>query len=147
VRLGTSYFGPPPLPYVPGAQGVGVIEEGGRWPAGQRSGSAATRHAARRRRHGQWCVAAEESIRPLPDGVSDDLAAALGLSAIAAWTALSWRPGCSPASTCSSSVPAGRSAGRRAGRAAARAARVVAACRDAHGRAGLPNSAPTRSPT
>ena len=24
---GTSYFGPPPLPYVPGVQGVGVVEQ------------------------------------------------------------------------------------------------------------------------
>ena len=24
---GTSYFGPPPLPYVPGVQGVGIVAE------------------------------------------------------------------------------------------------------------------------
>src|SRR6266542_2626828 len=94
---GTSYFGPPPLPYVPGAQGVGVIEEAGRWPAGQRVWFSCD--AGMRPGDGamaQWCVAAEESIQPLPDGVSDDLAAALGLSAIAAWTALSWRAGLQP---------------------------------------------------
>src|SRR5918993_5643600 len=25
---GTSYFGPPPLPYVPGVQGVGIVRSG-----------------------------------------------------------------------------------------------------------------------
>ena len=33
---GTSYFGPPPLPYVPGVQGVGTIVAGGDLPAGTR---------------------------------------------------------------------------------------------------------------
>jgi NADPH:quinone reductase-like Zn-dependent oxidoreductase len=33
---GTSYFGPPALPYVPGTQGVGVVAESDTLPAGQR---------------------------------------------------------------------------------------------------------------
>src|SRR5690349_24205123 len=40
---GVSYFGAPTLPYVPGTQGVGVIEQADALPAGQRvwfSGSA-----------------------------------------------------------------------------------------------------------
>jgi NADPH:quinone reductase-like Zn-dependent oxidoreductase len=38
-----------------------------------------------------YCVVAETALLALPDGVADDLAAALGLSAIAAWMALTWR--------------------------------------------------------
>jgi NADPH:quinone reductase-like Zn-dependent oxidoreductase len=44
----------------------------------------------------ELCVAREDSVVPLPAAVSDDLAAALGLSAIAAWMTLSWRGGLKP---------------------------------------------------
>jgi len=134
---GTSYFGPPPLPYVPGAQGVGVIEQGDRWPPGQRVWFSCD--AGMRPGDGAmapWCVAAEESIQPLPDGVSDDLAAALGLSAIAAWTALSWRARLQPGEhvlVLGASGTVGQ-VGVQAARLLG-AGRVVAACRDAHGRA------------
>ena len=33
---GTSYFGAPPVPYAPGVQGVGIIEESDTLPTGQR---------------------------------------------------------------------------------------------------------------
>lgn len=134
---GTSYFGPPPLPYVPGAQGVGVIEEGDRWPPGQRVWFSCD--AGMQPGDGAmapWCVVAEESIQPLPDGVSDDLAAVLGLSAIAAWTALSWRAGLQPGEhvlVLGASGTVGQ-VGVQAARLLG-AGRVVAACRDAHGRA------------
>lgn len=89
---GRSYFGPPQLPYVPGVQGVGRVEEGEAFTPGQRvwfscdagmkpgDGSMAA-----------FCAVEESALLPLPDGVSDDLVAALGLSAIAAWMALTWR--------------------------------------------------------
>ncbi len=89
---GTSYFGPPHLPYVPGTQGVGIVEESEALTPGQRvwfscdagmkpgDGSMA-----------QYCVINEAAALVLPDQVEDDLAAALGLSAIAAWMALTWR--------------------------------------------------------
>ena len=89
---GTSYFGAPPLPYVPGTQGVGAVVEGDALAPGQRvwfpcdagmkpgDGSMA-----------QHCVIQEASALTLPDDVADDLVAALGLSAIAAWMALTWR--------------------------------------------------------
>jgi NADPH:quinone reductase-like Zn-dependent oxidoreductase len=38
-----------------------------------------------------YCVADESAALTLPDNVPDDLVAALGLSAIAAWMALTWR--------------------------------------------------------
>jgi len=81
---GTSYFGPPALPYVPGVSGVGVRDDGTRvWfstGAGMRPGDGSLAEAA----------VAEETV-PLPAGVPDAVAAALGLSAIAAWMALTWK--------------------------------------------------------
>jgi NADPH:quinone reductase-like Zn-dependent oxidoreductase len=89
---GTSYFGVPATPYVPGGQGVGVVEAsdtyavGARvWfytPAGMRpaDGSLA-----------ELCLAPDEDVVPLEASVPDELAAALGLSGVAAWMALSWR--------------------------------------------------------
>jgi NADPH:quinone reductase-like Zn-dependent oxidoreductase len=85
---GTSYFGAPPLPYVPGVQGVGVLD--GRrvfftTQAGMAPGDGSlAEHAV-----------GEDPI-PLPDGVPDELVAALGLSAVAAWMALTWRAGLRP---------------------------------------------------
>ena len=89
---GTSYFGVPPTPYVPGGQGVGVVEAsesyavGSRvWfytPAGMRpaDGSLA-----------ELCLVPDGDVVPLEASVPDELAAALGLSGVAAWMALSWR--------------------------------------------------------
>jgi len=89
---GTSYFGAPRVPYIPGVQGIGIVMESDILVPGQRiwftcdagikpgDGSMA-----------QYCVIDESSALALPDQVDDDLAAALGLSAIAAWMALTWR--------------------------------------------------------
>ncbi len=89
---GKSYFGAPPLPYIPGVQGVGVVVEGEALAPGARvwfpcdagmkpgDGSMAA-----------YAVTDESAALPLPDDVADDLVAALGLSAIAAWMALTWR--------------------------------------------------------
>jgi NADPH:quinone reductase-like Zn-dependent oxidoreductase len=85
---GTSYFGPPALPYVPGVSGVGVGDDGTRvWfntGAGMRPGDGSLAEAA---------VVDDAETVPLPAGVPDPLAAALGLSAVAAWMALTWRGG------------------------------------------------------
>lgn len=89
---GRSYFGPPQLPYIPGVQGVGEVVEAETLAPGQRvwfpcdagmkpgDGSMAA-----------YCVIDESAALTLPDNVADDLVAALGLSAIAAWMALTWR--------------------------------------------------------
>jgi NADPH:quinone reductase-like Zn-dependent oxidoreductase len=83
---GTSYFGPPQLPYVPGVQGVGVLDSGARvfftTDAGMKPGDGSLAEHA---------VAAETDVVPLTRAVPDDLVAALGLSAVAAWMALTWR--------------------------------------------------------
>ncbi|MFD9704457.1 zinc-binding alcohol dehydrogenase family protein [Lentzea sp. NPDC059081] len=82
---GTSYFGVPTTPYVPGVQGVGTVDGRAVWfptTAGMApgDGSMATRALAR-----------QEDLVFLPDGVDPVAMAALGLSAVAAHTALTWR--------------------------------------------------------
>lgn len=91
---GTSYFGPPALPYVPGVQGVGRVDRSSRLPAGSRvfvSSSAGM--APGDGTMAELCVVGEDDLVPLEDGVADDAVAAIGLSGIAAWMALTWRAG------------------------------------------------------
>jgi NADPH:quinone reductase len=134
---GTSYFGAPALPYVPGTQGVGVVEAADGLPAGRRVWFSAT--AGMRPGDGamaQWCAVPRAAVLPVPDEVSDDLAAALGLSAIAAWMALTWRGGMQRGENVLV-LGASGNVGQIAVQAARLlgAGRVVAACRDPHGRA------------
>ncbi|MBV9832562.1 MAG: zinc-binding dehydrogenase [Marmoricola sp.] len=82
---GTSYFGVPITPYVPGVQGVGTV--GGRpvWfatSAGMAPGDGSMAEQA---------VVATSDVVELPDGVDPMAMAALGLSAVAAHQALTWR--------------------------------------------------------
>ncbi len=95
---GTSYFGCPAMPYVPGVQGVGIVEQGaGRilpgtpvWfatSAGMAPGDGSMRGIV---------AVAEHDVVPLPEGVDPVLLAALGLSAVAAEMALTWRGGLAP---------------------------------------------------
>jgi NADPH:quinone reductase len=89
---GRSYFGPPQLPYIPGVQGVGTVMEAETLTPGQRvwfscdagmkpgDGSMAA-----------FCAIDESAALSLPEGIAEDLVAALGLSAIAAWMGLTWR--------------------------------------------------------
>jgi NADPH2:quinone reductase len=82
---GTSYFGVPDTPYVPGVQGVGTVDGQAFWfptTAGMRPGDGSMAATV--------AVPAEDLV-PLPDGVDPVLMAALGLSAVAAHMALSWR--------------------------------------------------------
>jgi len=94
---GTSYFGEPATPYVPGVQGVGVVESAQTVPVGTSvwfptsagmapgDGSIAER-----------VVVAETDLVALSGAVDEQHLAALGLSAIAAWTALLLRGGLQP---------------------------------------------------
>ena len=134
---GTSYFGAPALPYVPGTQGVGTVAEGDIAAAGQRVWFSSTAGMAPGDGSlAEFCVVPETAMLPLPDGVSDDLAAALGLSAVAAWMALSWRGQLRPGEHVLV-LGASGNVGQIAVQAARLlgAGRVVAACRDPHGRA------------
>jgi NADPH:quinone reductase len=97
---GTSYFGAPAVPYVPGVQGVGMIAEESAarrrddlpvgtpvWfatSAGMAPGDGSMR---------AFATAAEHDVVPLPEDADPVLVAALGLSAVAAWMALTLRGG------------------------------------------------------
>jgi len=90
---GTSYFGVPPTPYVPGVQGVGLVLEGNLpkgtpvWfatSAGMQPGDGSMRAVA---------AVPEHDVVALPPGADPVLVAALGLSAVAAWMALTFRGG------------------------------------------------------
>jgi NADPH2:quinone reductase len=125
---GTSYFGVPATPYVPGVQGVGTIDGRAVWfptTAGMTvgDGSMAAKTLAR-----------NEDLVFLPDGVDPAPMAALGLSAVAAHMALTWR-GELAAGECVIVLGAG-AVGQAAIQLArlAGAGRVVAAARSEAGR-------------
>lgn len=98
IASGSFPAGSPPLPYVPGIEGVGSIVESDRFPAGTRvwasgrglgvaaDGTFATRFAA-----------SEDVLVEVPAEADDLLAAALGVVGLAAWMPLTWaaplRPG------------------------------------------------------
>jgi NADPH:quinone reductase-like Zn-dependent oxidoreductase len=82
ISAGRFYAGKPPLPSVAGREGVGTLD-------GRRVyfdspvfpfGSMAER-----------TLIDASSAYPIPDGVEDGVAIALGVSGLAAWLALSWR--------------------------------------------------------
>lgn len=91
---GTSYFGEPATPYVPGVQGVGTVRSSARLAAGTRvwfptSAGMAPGDGGM----AELAVVADDELVPVTGAVPDVQLAALGLSAIAAWTALLLRGG------------------------------------------------------
>jgi NADPH:quinone reductase-like Zn-dependent oxidoreductase len=131
---GTSYFGRPETPYVPGVQGVGVVEQGtDAIPAGTPVWFATS--AGMQPGHGSmraFAAVPEQDVVPLPADADPVLVAALGLSAVAAWMALTWRGELAPGETAlvlGASGVVGQ-AGVQLARAAG-AARVVAVARSA----------------
>jgi NADPH:quinone reductase-like Zn-dependent oxidoreductase len=97
---GQSYFGPPRLPYVPGVQGVGVIEESETIAAGTPVWFATSAGMAPGDGSlAELVVAPDADVIPLADGIPAELVAALGLSAIAAWRAVTATGGLQPGET------------------------------------------------
>jgi NADPH:quinone reductase-like Zn-dependent oxidoreductase len=89
---GTSYFGVPRTPYVPGGQGVGTVESSATFEPGSRVWFFAT--AGMKPGDGslaELCAVPDVDVVPISADVPDPLAAALGLSGVAAWMALTWR--------------------------------------------------------
>ncbi len=133
---GKSYFGAPQLPYIPGTQGVGIVMEADVLTPGQRVWF--TCDAGMKPGDGSmalFCIIDESSALVLPDEVDTDLAAALGLSAIAAWMALTWRGHLQPGEQVLV-LGASGAVGQVAVQAARLlgAGRVIAASRDEKGR-------------
>ncbi len=89
---GTSYFGVPAMPYVPGVQGVGIVEQSEQLRLGTRVWfSTSAGMVPGDGGLAEFCSVADDDVVPIEADVPDSLAAALGLSAIAAWMALSSR--------------------------------------------------------
>ncbi|HET6529868.1 MAG TPA: zinc-binding alcohol dehydrogenase family protein [Actinoplanes sp.] len=88
---GTSYFGAPATPYIPGVQGVGELDDGSAvWfatTAGMRPGDGSM---------AEYAVVRPVDLVPLPSGIDHRLMAALGLSAVAALMSLTSRGGLQP---------------------------------------------------
>jgi NADPH:quinone reductase-like Zn-dependent oxidoreductase len=130
---GTSYFGRPATPYVPGTQGVGVVATSSVLAAGTRVFF--TTSAGMRPGDGslaEQCAVPDDDVLPLDPGLPDVAAAALGMSGVAAWMALTERARLQPGERVV--VLGGGGAVGQVAVAAARllgAARVVAVCRSA----------------
>jgi len=128
---GTSYFGQPAVPYVPGVQGVGRVEQSESLPIGTRVWFASSAGMA----PGDGSMAeltavGPDDLVPIEEAVGDDDLAALGLSAVAAWMALTWKARLQAGERVL--VLGGGGAVGQAAIGAARildASRVVAACR------------------
>ncbi len=90
---GTSYFGAPTTPYVPGVQCVGQVEQSDLLPRGTRVFVATTAGMAPGDGGlAELCAVPDEDVVVLTEAPDDDAAvAALGLSAVAAWQCLTWR--------------------------------------------------------
>jgi len=91
---GASYFGRPATPYVPGVQGVGVVQRSGVLPEGTRVFFSAT--AGMRPGDGslaELCVIPDEDVVAVDAPVADAALAALGMSGVAAWQMLTARAG------------------------------------------------------
>ncbi|TCM51250.1 zinc-binding alcohol dehydrogenase family protein [Kribbella sp. VKM Ac-2568] len=89
---GTSYFGAPPVPYVPGVQGVGVVEHSAVLDPGTRVFFATSAGmAAGDGSFAELCAVPDVDLIALEAPVDDTAVAAIGLSGVAAWMTLTWR--------------------------------------------------------
>jgi NADPH:quinone reductase-like Zn-dependent oxidoreductase len=89
---GTSYFGQPKLPYVPGVQGVGVVEQSEVVSPGTKVFFATSAGmAAGDGSFAERCAVPDADLVALDTPVPDPAVAALGLSGVAAWMSLTWR--------------------------------------------------------
>jgi NADPH:quinone reductase-like Zn-dependent oxidoreductase len=130
---GTSYFGSPVCPYVPGTQGVGVVEESSAIAPGTRVFfETAAGRAPGDGSLAELCATPDEMVVPIEADVDDVAAAALGMSAVAAWMALTARGRFRPGERVLV-LGAGGAVGQAALGAARAlgAGRVVAVCRSA----------------
>jgi NADPH:quinone reductase len=91
VASGTFYGGHPPLPYVPGCEAVGRLEDGPLvYLFGDGRGTAKPGFLAER-----VDVPGELPLR-LPEGVDPALAVAAGIAGIAGWVPVAWRARVTP---------------------------------------------------
>jgi NADPH:quinone reductase len=85
VAAGRNPAGHPPLPFVPGCEGIGRVN--GRLVWVYRGGVGIARNGCMAER----VAAPEEAITPVPEGADPALAGAMGIAGMAGWASLSWR--------------------------------------------------------
>jgi NADPH:quinone reductase-like Zn-dependent oxidoreductase len=85
VAAGRNPAGHPPLPFVPGCEGIGTLD--GRLVWVYRGGVGIARNGCMAER----VAAPAEAITPVPDGADPALAAAMGIAGMAGWASLSTR--------------------------------------------------------
>jgi NADPH:quinone reductase len=91
IASGKFPAGSPPLPYVPGIEGVGRVVESGRFDSGTRVwASGRGLGVAYDGAFSERFAAVDEVLVEVPEAVSDVDAAALGQVGLAAWMSLSW---------------------------------------------------------
>lgn len=93
LATGKHYLGPPKTPYVPGSEGVGTIVEADALEPGTRV-YVSDDGLGGRGRDGtlaELATVVEEEVLELPEGVSDELAAACGTAGVAGWLPVVWR--------------------------------------------------------
>src|SRR5829696_303379 len=89
---GTSYFGRPATPYVPGVQGVGVVVRSEGLPEGARVFFSTTAGMAPGDGSlAERCLVRDDDVIVIEDDVDDVPLAALGMSGVAAWMVLTAR--------------------------------------------------------
>lgn len=98
IASGSFPAGSPPLPYVPGIEGVGTVVESARFAAGTRVwASGRGLGVGRDGTFAEQFLASDDVLVEVPAGADDVLAAAIGVVGLAAWLPLSWlapvRPG------------------------------------------------------
>ena len=85
VAAGRNPAGHPPLPFVPGCEGVGTVD--GRLVWVYRGGIGIVRNGCMEEK----VAAPEEALTPVPDGADPAVAGAMGIAGMAGWTPLAWR--------------------------------------------------------
>jgi NADPH:quinone reductase len=94
VGAGRFYGGHPPLPFVPGTEGVGRLPTGERvWAFSDGLGLARDGTLAER------VTVSRDAVVEVPDGIDSALAAALGIAGLAGWMPLAWRAPVRPGET------------------------------------------------
>ena len=92
IASGSFPAGNPPLPYVPGIEGVGTVVESARFAAGTRVWASGRGFGvAFDGAFSERFAVADEVLVEVPEAASDIVAAALGQVGLAAWMSLSWR--------------------------------------------------------
>jgi NADPH2:quinone reductase len=85
IGAGRFYGGHPEQPYVPGSEGVGLVDGRAFWIFGSGVGIARDGTFAER------VAVPRETLAPVPEGADAGVAAALGVGGVSGWLPLVWR--------------------------------------------------------